>query len=95
MLLSTILKDWRYKKNIKYDDSAFQTFALRTTGRAKVQNMSQVMRNGLFDQLNALPDFENETSIPVIKYPNFLRREMLLMSQKAIRDLCCFCSTPF
>ena len=47
--------------------------------------MSQVMRNGLFDQLNALPDFENETSIPVIKYPNFTTRDIINVT-KAIRE---------
>ena len=79
------IKGLAIQKNIKYDDPAFQTFALRTTGRAKVQNMSQVMRNGLFDQLNALPDFENETSIPVIKYPNFTTRDIINVT-KAIRE---------
>ena len=79
------IKGLAVQKNIKYDDSAFQTFALRTTGRAKVQNMSQVMRNGLFDQLNALPDFKNETSIPVIKYPNFTVRDVANVA-KAIRE---------
>ena len=79
------IEDLSSTKNIRFGDDAFKTFALRTTGKPMPQNMSQVQRNVLFESLDALPEFENETSIPVIKYPHFTSKQIQDVA-KAIRE---------
>ena len=79
------IEDLASTKNIRFGDESFKTFALRTTGKSMPQNMSQVQRNALFERLDAMPEFKEETSIPVIKYPHFTAQQIADVA-KAIRE---------
>ena len=79
------IEDLASTKNIRFGDESFKTFALRTTGKSMPQNMSQVQRNVLFERLDAMPEFKEETSIPVIKYPHFTAQQIADVA-KVIRE---------
>ena len=79
------IQDLASTKNIRFGDDAFKTFALRTTGKSMPQNMLQVQRNALFERLDAMPEFQEETSIPIIKYPHFTAQQIADVA-KAIRE---------
>ena len=79
------IQDLASTKNIRFGDEAFKTFALRTTGKSMPQNMLQVQRNALFERLDAMPEFQDETSIPIIKYPHFTAQQIADVA-KAIRE---------